>query len=186
MSATELLERSSRGDEKAAEELLPLVYDELKELARRQMREESPRHTLQPTALAHEAYLRLIQPTDPGYRDRGHFLAVAARVLRNVLVDHARRRLRDKRGGDRRRVTLDTGMALEHVSQVDVLSLSEALDQLAELSERQARVVELRYFGGLTLPEIAAETSLSLRTIEEDWHLARTFLFRKLGEGAGF
>lgn len=183
MSAPELLQRTVQGDPQAADELLPLVYDELKVLARRSLREESPAHTLQPTALLHEAYLRLIRPGAREFQDRHHFLALAARVIRHVLIDHARGRDRKKRGGDRQRVTLDLGIPVERLPEVDVLALEEALQKLTALSPRQAEVVELRYFGGLSMPEVAQHVDRPLRTVEADWRLARTYLYRQLKEG---
>lgn len=166
-----------------AEQLMPLVYDELRRLARGYMARESRDHTLRPTALVHEAYLRLIDQSRVNWQGRTHFRAVGARVMRRILIDHARRRGGLKRGGDLQRVTLGDSLLRPPDPDVDLpelLSLSEALDKLARLDERQARVVELRFFGGLTSAEIAEALGVSERTVQGDWAHGRAWLRREL------
>jgi RNA polymerase sigma factor (TIGR02999 family) len=170
-----------------AEELMPLVYDELRRLARGYMSRETPGHTLQPTALVHEAYLRLVDTSQVSWQGRTHFFAVGARVMRRLLIDHARGRGRQKRGGDWHRVTFSG--ALPHMAEKEldlnqVLGLNDALERLTELDERQATVVELRFFGGLTVPEVAHVLGVSQRTIEGDWTHARAWLKRELDRSA--
>jgi RNA polymerase sigma factor (TIGR02999 family) len=170
----------------SAEELLPLVYDELRRLARGYMSRETPGHTLQPTALVHEAYIRLVDATQVNWQGRTHFLAVGARVMRRLLIDHARGRGRQKRGGGWRKVTLAEGVhpfSDDDLDLEELLHLNRALDRLNELDERQARVVELRFFGGLTVPEVAQVLGVSTRTIEGDWTHARAWLKRELSRG---
>jgi RNA polymerase sigma factor (TIGR02999 family) len=183
---TTLLDEIRAGNGAARDRLVELVYDELRRLAGALLRRERPDHTLQPTALAHEALLRLLGPqTLAGTRDRNHFLAAAARAMRQVLVDHARRRDAEKRGGGQERLPLDE--ALDHLARqnLDVLALHEALEQLAGLSERQSQVVELRYFGGYTVPEIADLLDVSVSTVESDFRKATAFLRSRLVEGPG-
>jgi RNA polymerase sigma factor (TIGR02999 family) len=177
------LDRGGQMDRATAEELMPLVYDQLRRLARAYMSRETPGHTLQPTALVNEAYLRLVDATQISWRGRTHFLAVGARVMRHLLIDHARGRGRQKRGAGWQRVTFS--QMLPHLRQRDLdleqlLVMNEALDRLAELDERQARVVELRFFGGLTVPEVSQLLGVSQRTVEGDWTHARAWLKREL------
>ncbi|MGE3166680.1 MAG: ECF-type sigma factor [Planctomycetota bacterium] len=160
-----------------------LVYDELKRLAFRSLRGQSRGHTLQPTALVHEAYLRLASVEDPPWRDRTHFLATAATTMRHVLVDHARARATEKRGGSRRRITLDERLGSAAVPDVDLLALHEAMERLAELDPRKARVVELRFFAGLDLEETATVLGVSSMTVSNDWRFARAWIARALGVG---
>ncbi len=170
-------------DRTSAEKLLPLVYDELRLLARRYLSRERPGHTLQPTALVHEAYIKLVDQSRVDWQGRTHFFAVGARVMRNLLIDHARAKGRAKRGGDRHRVTLAEGMTPFNNGELDIdqlLAVNEGLDRLAELDERQAKVVELRFFGGLTVPEVALVLGVSRRTVEGDWTHARAWLKREL------
>ena len=160
--------------------LLPLIYDELREMAHRQLARERPGHTLHTTALVHEAYLRLVDQTQVTARGRAYFFGAAARAMRRILVEHARKRNADKRGGGRPAVRLD-----EHAGRIDafagdLLDLDRALDQLARLSERQARVVECRFFGGLSIDETAAALDVSPRTVRYDWTLARAWLYQTL------
>ncbi len=166
-----------------AAELLPLHYDELKRLAAGYMRRERGDHTLQPTALVHEAYLKLADRTAPGWKSRSHFVAGCALAMRRVLVDHARARGRAKRGADWHRVTLaeipDSPLARQLTFE-EVLHLNDALDRLVELDARQARVVELRFFGGLSVAEVAEVLDVSRRTVEGDWTHARAWLGREL------
>jgi RNA polymerase sigma factor (TIGR02999 family) len=166
-----------------AEELMPLVYEELRRLARGYMARERREHTLQPTALVHEAYLQLVDQSQVNWQGRSHFRAVGARVMRRILIDHARRRGGLKRGGDRQRVTLGDSLLRPPDPDVDLpelLALNDALDNLARLDERQARVVELRFFGGLTTTEIAEVLGVSERTVQGDWTHGRAWLRREL------
>ena len=173
------------GEKPLAEELLPLVYDELRRLARHYMRGERPDNTLQATAVVHEAYLKLVDRSRVDWQGRTHFLAVSARVMRRLLIDHARGRDRLKRGGGWRRVTLDEVLvpAEPGLDREELLALDAALEKLARLDERQARIVELRSFGGLETAEIAALLDVSERTVERDWHFARAWLRRELSRG---
>jgi RNA polymerase sigma factor (TIGR02999 family) len=177
------LSGTAGGERASAEELLPLVYDELRQLARRYLSRERPGHTLQPTALVHEAYIKLVDQSRVDWQGRTHFFAVGAKVMRNLLIDHARARGRAKRGGGRHRVTLLEGLTPMTDRDLDIdelLAINESLDRLAELDPRQARVVELRFFGGLTVPEVALVLGVSQRTIEGDWTHARAWLKREL------
>ena len=170
-----------------AEELFPLVYHELRRLAGFYMTREHPGHTLQPTALVHEAYLRLVDQTRTGFTGRTHFLAVGAQVMRRLLIDHARKRGAAKRGLGWRRVTLGPGSEerdAEALGAEDLLGLDAALNRLAELDERQARIVTLRFFGGLTVEEVAEAVGVSKRTVESDWRHARAWLRVELSRGA--
>ena len=174
-----LLRRINAGDEAAAEELLPLVYGELRGLAGRLMASERKEHTLQPTALLHEAWLRL-NGADAKYENRLHFLRIAARAMRRVLVDHARRKGAEKRGGDREAVPLDDALALYENDPVDLLALDEALQRLEENDAGLARIVELRYFAGLTLEEAGEALGQSPRQVHRGWTFARGWLRREL------
>ena len=160
------LDEIARDGKRSAEELLPLLYDELRLLARSRLARERPGQTLQATALVHEAYMRLVGKEDPGWNGRGHFFGAAARAMRNVLVDEARRKLGKKRGGDRHRVTLDEGSGGTTDLDVDLLALHQALEHLAERNERHARIVELRYFGGLSTTEISETVKVPQRSVE--------------------
>jgi len=171
------------GDPGALDRLVPLVYDELRRQARLQLRRERAGHTLQPTALVHEAFLRLAGQRRAQWQNREQFFAVAARAMRRVLVDHARARGAAKRGDGRTLIALDEAPAPSAPPGVDVLALDRALDRLGEIDPRQARVVELRYFGGLTAPETASALDVSLATVNRDWAMARAWLFRELGGG---
>lgn len=176
---TRLLESIAAGDADAADRLLPLVYADLREVADRLFRGQPRGHTLQPTALVHEAWMRLAR-ADASYADRTHFVAVAARAMRQILVDHARRRGAQKRGGDARRVTIAEPAAPEGLAQIDVVALDAALADLAEVDPRQARIVELRFFGGLDVAETAEALGVSPRTVELDWRMAKAWLSREL------
>jgi RNA polymerase sigma factor (TIGR02999 family) len=179
---TALLVSWSRGERSAAEQLIPAVYDELHRQAERAMRREGHTHTLQTTALVHEAYLRLVDQQRVEWRNRAHFFGIAAEVMRRVLVDHARARLADKRGGGATRISLgDAGIAApaEH-GDTDVLALHDALERLTALDPEQARLVELRYFGGLTIEETADALGVSPATVKREWALARAWLRREL------
>lgn len=182
-AAAALLQRASQGDQRAASRLLPLVYDELRRLAAGYVRRERRGQTLQPTALVHEAYLRLVKPGDQPWTGRTHFLAIAALSMRQVLVDKARRRAAAKRGGAaQQRITLDDAMlpVPNAGDGVDLVALDAALTELAALDPLQARIVELRYFGGMTVEETAAAVSLSPATVKRHWTLARAWLKRAL------
>ncbi len=181
-AAARLLTRVTQGDARAASQLMPLVYDELRRLAASYMRRERPGQTLQATALVHEAYVRLIRPGDQPWSGRTHFLAIAALSMRQVLVDRARRRGAVKRGGADQRITLDEAMLAAPAPDagIDLVALDAALTRLAELDALQARIVELRYFGGLTVEETAAAVDLSPATVKRHWTLARAFLKRAL------
>ncbi len=165
-------------------ELFPLVYAELRRIAAREMRHERPGRTLQTTALVHEAYLRLLKGASLSFESRAHFLGIAARAMREILIEHARGRGARKRGGGAVRLTLDDLTAPVAAPAVDVLALNEALERLARLDERHARVVELRYFGGLSVEETAAALDLSPATVKRAWTLARAWLYRELESGA--
>jgi RNA polymerase sigma factor (TIGR02999 family) len=189
-SVTELLALASAGDRAALDRALPLVYDELHRLARRQLRREAEGHTLSSVALVHEAYLRLVDQTRSAWRDRAHFLAIAATAMRRILVDHARRHHALRRGGDARRVPLEALDALDALDAIDglaleeraglLVALDEALARLASLDARQARVVECRFFGGLTEEETAEALGIGLRTAKRDWAKARSWLYQEL------
>lgn len=184
--ASRLLARAAAGDDKAASRLLPLVYDELRRLAAGYLRRERPGQTLQATALVHEAYVRLVKPGDQPWTGRTHFLAIAAVSMRQVLVDRARRRHAAKRGGERHRITLDDGVlaAAAPDTGVDLVALDRALTELAALDAQQARIVELRYFGGLTVEETAEVVNVSPATVKRHWALARAFLKKALDGAA--
>lgn len=173
---TRLLAACRNGDRDAVERLFPLVYDELRRIARSQFRSESPGHTLQPTALVHEAYLKLVGGDGAEWQSRAHFFAFASQVMRHVLVDHARSRKRRKRGGGVVKVSLDPSLDAIGEADVDMVALDDALQDLARLSERQAKVVELRYFGGLTIEEIAETLAVTPSVVRKEWTLARAWL----------
>ena len=179
---TKILLRVCRGDADAAEELFPLVYDELRGLARGFLRRETPGHTLQPTALIHEAYLRLIDQDKTELQSRSHFVAIAARSMRQILVDHARRKKAHKRGGEWMKINLDEALAEYEESGLDILALHDSLAKLEQMDGRKARVVELRFFGGLTVEEAADVLEVSPKTVEADWYMARAWLRGELGE----
>jgi RNA polymerase sigma factor (TIGR02999 family) len=179
---TTLLVRASEGDSRAADELLPLVYGKLRALAAELMQRERVDHTLQPTALVHEAYLKLIDQTRARWEDRAHFFSVAAQALRRILVDHARGHARVKRGGARTKMQLDEGLIAAYEQTIDLLELDDAMDRLAEQDGQRARVVELRFFGGLTIEEAASVLDVSTRTVERQWRYARAWLYRELSD----
>ncbi len=177
-----LLEATGHGDQQALEQLMELLYRELRALAAYQLKKERSGHTLQPTALVHEAYVRLIQQQSVDWQGRTHFFRVAAQQIRRVLVDHARGRNRQKRDGQLLRVTLDEGMATPG-RDVDLLGLDEALDRLDAESPEDRRIVELKFFGGLTEEEIAGLTGMSERAVRRRWNFARAWLYRELEQG---
>jgi len=183
---TEMLADLSSGNKAAADQLLPVIYDDLREMAERLMREERSGHTLQPTALVHEAYLRLVDQTRVEWRDRTHFFAVAATAIRRILVDHARSHLTAKRGGRRERISLEAaGDAEAPTENVDLPALDEAMARLADFDERKSRIVELRFFAGLSIEETGEVLGVSHATVERDWSLARAWLYRELRRAAG-
>jgi RNA polymerase sigma factor (TIGR02999 family) len=163
-----------------ADDLMPLVYEDLRAIAQRRMRGQRPGHTLEATALIHEAYLRLAQRSGARWQNRAHFLGAAATAMRHILVDHARSRRASKRGGAAQRVTLDDVAAIGPGNAADMIALDDALRALAAVDRRKSRVVELKYFGGLTVEEIADVLYVSPETVARDWRLARAWLFREL------
>lgn len=179
---TRLLQRWGAGDAEAMEELLPLLYEELRRLAAVYMRRQPQGHTLQPTALVHEAYLKLAGQHGLSFADRAGFFALAAKMMRRLLVDHARAHNAAKRGGDAVRVTLDEGVASLPSRDVDFEDLDTALAELGRLDERQAQIVELRFFAGLGIEETAVALGLSPATIKREWATARAWLYRRLGD----
>jgi RNA polymerase sigma-70 factor, ECF subfamily len=177
---TRLLLAWRQGDSGALEELIPLVYEELHRMAERHLRRERPGHTLQPTAIVHEAYLRLLARKDEDWQNRAHFFAVAAQAMRRILVDHARAREAKKRGGRGTRWLIET-VAMTEPRAVDLMAVDDALVKLSALDGQQSRVVELRFFGGLTEDQTAEVLGVSARTVRRKWTLAKAFLYRELG-----
>jgi RNA polymerase sigma factor (TIGR02999 family) len=177
---TSLLQRYRKGDKAAAEELLPLVYGELKRLAASRLKHERPGHTLQPTALVHEVYLKLAMGTPVDWQDRAHFLAVAAQHMRRIIVDHARAATAGKRGGGHVRISLDDFSGVSLPRDASMLALDEALTSLKQIDERAAKVVELRFFGGLTEQEVAEALGIGITTMKRDWKFARAWLGARL------
>ena len=177
---TRLLVRWKDGDEAALQQLVPIVHEELRRLARRQMAGERPGHTLQPTALVNEAYLRLVNLKQIQWQDRAHFFAMGARLMRRVLVDFARSRGYQKRGGGAKQVSFTRLLDIAEGQPTDVVALNDALEALADVDERKSRVVELRFFGGLTVEETAEVLNVSRETVRRDWKLAKMWLLRHL------
>ena len=181
-SVTELLVAYRGGDRAALDRLVPLVYAELRRIAARYIGRERAGHTLQPTALVNEAYIRMVQGDDVAYQNRSHFVGIAARLMRQILVDHARTRDARKRGGELARVTLDEGVARQEAPSVDMIVLDDAIRRLEEKDPDLCRLVELRYFGGLSIEETAEALGTSPATVKRDWAAARVWL-RRLIEG---
>ena len=179
---SQMLRRWSQGDHNALAELMPLVYDELHRIAHRYIAQQTPGHTLQTTALLHEAYLRLAGQEEKQWENRAHFFGVASQAMRHILVDYARSQLREKRGGGAQRLSLDDALTLGPEHSAELVALHDALTELARLDERQSKIVELRFFGGLTEPEIATILQVSQRTVSSDWRLARAWLLRQLDQ----
>jgi len=177
---TQLLCEWRDGDPRALEKLIPLVQPELQRLAQHYMRRERPGHTLQTTALLDDAYLQLADKTHPQWQNRAHFFAVAAQLMRRIMVDHARQRYALKRGGGAIRITLDECAAVTETRAAELLALDEALEKLAAFDQRKAKVVEMRYFGGLTMEEIADVLKIHVNTVTRDWTAARAWLFAAL------
>jgi RNA polymerase sigma factor (TIGR02999 family) len=179
-AVTQLLQDLTAGDDRAAESLLPLVYTELRRLAKSRMAKLPPGQTLQPTALVHEAYLRLVGSEDPGWDGRAHFFGAAARAMRDIIVDQARRKAAVKHGGDRRRVDADeTALSIES-PQEDLLALNEALQRLERDDPRKGQIVMLRYFAGLSRDETAHVLGLTVRTIDREWRYIKTWLYTQM------
>jgi RNA polymerase sigma-70 factor, ECF subfamily len=181
---TALLGDWSRGDHGALDQLLPLVYAELRRIAARQLRSERNNHTLQPTALVHEVYLRLVDQRQGDWKNRAHFFGVAAQVMRRILVDHARRHIAGKRGDGVRRLSIDDAREVPASSEMPILALDNALDRLAGVDSDLAKIVELRAFGGLTIEEAAHVMEVSPSTAKRDWRTAKAWLTRELGPEA--
>ena len=179
---SELLVRWRAGDQQALEALVPLLYKELRDIARHHLQRERPGHTLQSAALVHEAYLRLLEQPPFETENRAHFLAVASRLMRQILVDYARSHGAAKRGADRR-VELDASLVLPQVQSADVIALDDALSDLARLDEQQSRIVELRFFGGLAIEDIAEALGISPSTVKRDWNVAKAWLTRQMKKG---
>jgi RNA polymerase sigma factor (TIGR02999 family) len=179
---TQFIEQVSQGNREAADQILPIVYDELKQLAAHYMKSETPGHSLQPTALVHEAFLRLVDQDQVSYQGQTHFFALGAQAMRRILVDHARSRGRQRRGGDRHSVAFDEETVFSRTREEDILVIDDLLQRLAELDSRQAQIVELRFFGGLKVDDVAEALDLSKRTIEAEWTMARAWLRSQLSE----
>jgi len=179
-NVTQLLVDWGNGDKEALDRLVPIVYDELRRQAARYLRHERAGHTLQTTALIHEAYLRLIDQKNVQWQNRAHFFGIAAQLMRRILVDHARTRKRAKRGGSGIRVPLEDAVAIARAPDLDVVALDEALNRLAEIDEQQGKIVELRFFSGLTVEETAEVLGISPATVKRDWSMAKAWLHREI------
>ena len=177
---TLLLVDWSNGDELALEELMPLVYDELRQMAKRYMRGQPAGHTFQTTELIHEAYLKLAKQDGQNWKNRAHFFGVAAKAMRHILVDYARVKQSQKRGGLAEKITLEENLIFSAERPQEIVALDDALKQLAVLDERKSRVVEMKFFGGLNIEEIAAVLKISTETVKRDWSFSRTWLLREL------
>ncbi|HYP28951.1 MAG TPA: sigma-70 family RNA polymerase sigma factor [Blastocatellia bacterium] len=182
---TQLLMKWSEGDESALESLLPIIYDNLHRLARSYLRRERPDHTLQATALVNEAYLRLVDQNKIRWQNRAQFFGVAAQLMRRILVDHARAQRADKRGGEGIKLSLTAADRIARWRNVDLIALDDALKTLAEIDPQQSRIVELKFFGGLTIEETAEILGISHATVERDWSMARAWLRREIKKGDG-
>jgi RNA polymerase sigma-70 factor, ECF subfamily len=177
---TQLLLDWSKGNQGASDKLMPLVYDELRRVAQNYLRHERPDHTLQATALVHEAYLKLVDQTNVDWRNRAHFFGLASQMMRHILVDHARRHQAAKRGGPGQRLTLVEAVSFPEQKAFDLVALDEALTSLAQLDSQQSGIVEMRFFGGLTIEETATALSLSVATVKREWRVAKAWLLREL------
>jgi RNA polymerase sigma-70 factor, ECF subfamily len=182
---TALLSQLTQGNQEAAEKLIPLIYDELKRLARSYMRRERPDHTLQPTALVHEAYLKLIRQQTVNWQGRSHFIGIAAQLMRRILIDHARGHLREKRGGSKVVLPLNEALVFSPEHSEDLVRLDEALERLSKLDARQSRIVELRFFGGLSVEEASEILGVSPKTVKRDWAVAKAWLYGELRRSDG-
>lgn len=183
-NVTKLLLRWSKGDQGALESLVPLVYDELRRLARHYLKQEKQSHTLSSTALVHEAYLRLVSQKDVTWQNRAHFFGVASQMMRRILVDHARHHAYAKRGGGAMTLALDEAVCTPQRREIDLVALDDALDSLAKLDERQSRMVELRFFGGLSIEETSEVLGVSAPTVKREWASARAWLYREISRGS--
>jgi RNA polymerase sigma factor (TIGR02999 family) len=180
---TRLLQSWSGGNQEAVDDLIPLVYDELHKVAAQYLRRQQSGHTLQPTALVNEAYLKLIDISNVSWQDRAHFFAVASQTMRHILVDHARGRNRQKRGGGAQKLSLDEAISFSsEKNEVDVVLLDDALRTLAEIDDQQARIVELRFFGGLTVEETAVVLHISPATVKREWRIAKAWLHNRIAD----
>ncbi len=177
---TRILKSWSGGNRDAVDDLMPLVYEELHKVAAQYLRRQRPDHTLQPTALVNEAYLKLIDISDVNWQDRAHFFAFASQTMRHILVDHARSQGREKRGGGAQKLSLDEALSFSNEKEVDLLLLDESLRQLAEIDDQQSKIVELRFFGGLTVEEAALVLHISPATVKREWRIARAWLFKRM------
>lgn len=182
---TRLLKAASGGERRDVDALLAAMYADVRRLAMSHLRTERRDHTLQPTALVHEAYLKLIEQRSTDWKDRAHFFGVASRIIRRILVDHAREKAAAKRGGGAQRIALDDVESSHGPRDVNLMALDEALEELASIDERQARIVELKFFGGLTIPEIAEALSIGRRSVDREWQIARSWLFHRLSHVEG-
>ena len=181
---TQLLQQWSDGHEQALDQLIPQIHDELRKLAASYLRRERPDHTLQPTALVNEAFLKLVDQRAAKWQNRAHFFGIAAQAMRRILVDHARAHVADKRGGAVRKVPLDEAALVGGIQDVDLLALDEALTRLAAMDPQQSRIVELRFFGGLTMDETSEVMRISPATIGREWRIAKAWLSAELGRTA--
>jgi RNA polymerase sigma factor (TIGR02999 family) len=179
-NVTQLLIGWSNGDREALDALLPVVYEELRKQAANYLRRERVGHTLQTTALIHEAYLKLIDQKNVHWQNRAHFFGIAAQLMRRILVDHARTKKRAKRGGSNIRVSFNEANVLAPNQNLDIVALDEALERLSEIDEQQSRIVELRFFSGLTVEETAAVLAISPATVKRDWRMAKAWLHREI------
>jgi RNA polymerase sigma factor (TIGR02999 family) len=179
---TQLLRKWNEGDRAALDQLMPIVYQELRKLAGNYLRDEKPGHTLQPTALINEAYLRLVRQDFPEWQSRRHFYGVAAQLMRQILVEHARARTTAKRGGGAHKLSLDEAPVFSHERAADLVTLDDALIALAQFDERKARVVELRYFGGLSVEEVAGALDISVATVGREMRVAQAWLHREMAK----
>lgn len=184
-TVTELLQAFQHGDKQAEFRLIDLIYPELRRLARNQMRRERPGHTLQTTALVHETYLRLTVQKDRNWECRAQFLAIAARLMRQILIDHARKKLRQKRGGAIEIEELNEHLARTGLKPAEILELDDCLNRLAQFDARQGQIVEMRFFGGLSVEEVAQHLGVSAKTVKRDWSVARAWLYREMRRSDG-
>ena len=183
-NVTKLLVLWSKGDQAALKALVPLVYEDLRRLARYYLKQEKQNHTLSSTALVHEAYLRLVNQKDVTWQNRAHFFGVASQMMRRILVDHARSHSYAKRGGGALTLALDDALATPQRREIDLVALDDALDSLAKLDERQSRMVELRFFGGLSIEETSEVLGISAPTVKREWASARAWLYREISRGS--
>lgn len=181
---TQLLRNWRNGDEAARNQLMGVVYEELRRQAGRYLRRERADHTLQPTALVHEAYLQLIDQSRVNWENRAHFFGAAARLMRRILVDHARAHQAEKRGGGEENIALDEALSVPEGKDVNLLALNDALDELARLDEKQSQIVELRYFGGLSIEETATVLRISPATVKREWSMAKVWLHHQIRKNA--